>query len=341
MSQIADREAADPVPTAGGRRTRRPPAGADTSTSPTRRRILAALLPRNMAIQIFRALLESAAGEHGARMTAMDNATRNAGDMINRLTLNYNRTRQANITKELIEIISGAEARLIAEEHMQDGKATMSAASPRCSAPWSTCSSRASCRSSRTRCTPGTATTRWCWKWRRNWASTPCAASPWTPPRAWSAARRWSTPAAPITMPVGPETLGRIMNVIGEPIDERGPVNAKMRSPIHREAPVVRGAGDLGRDAGHRHQGRRPAGPYLKGGKIGLFGGAGVGKTVLIQELINNIAKAHGGYSVFAGVGERTREGNDLYHEMIDSGVNKLGRAARPKAPRWRWCTAR
>ena len=126
-------------------------------------------------------------------------------------------------------------------------------------------------------------------------------------------------------MPVGPETLGRIMNVIGEPIDERGPIGAKMRYPIHRDAPSFE---DQATSAEILVTGIKVVdllAPYLKGGKIGLFGGAGVGKTVLIQELINNIAKAHGGVSVFAGVGERTREGNDLYHEMIDAGVIKLG----------------
>ena len=129
----------------------------------------------------------------------------------------------------------------------------------------------------------------------------------------------------PIFVPVGPETLGRILNVIGEPIDERGPVNAKMRYPIHRAAPSFE---EQATSAEILVTGIKVVdllAPYLKGGKIGLFGGAGVGKTVLIQELINNIAKAHGGVSVFAGVGERTREGNDLYHEMIDAGVIKLG----------------
>ncbi|MGK9167999.1 F0F1 ATP synthase subunit beta [Inquilinus limosus] len=128
-----------------------------------------------------------------------------------------------------------------------------------------------------------------------------------------------------IRMPVGPETLGRIMNVIGEPIDERGPINAKQHFPIHRPAPEFV---DQATEAEMLVTGIKVVdliGPYAKGGKIGLFGGAGVGKTVTIQELINNIAKAHGGVSVFAGVGERTREGNDLYHEMIDSGVIKLG----------------
>ena len=128
---------------------------------------------------------------------------------------------------------------------------------------------------------------------------------------------------APIAVPVGDETLGRIINVIGEPIDEAGPVTTTGTRAIHQEAPdfveqspesevLVTGIKVVDLIA-----------PYARGGKIGLFGGAGVGKTVLIQELINNVAKAHGGYSVFAGVGERTREGNDLYHEMIESGVNK------------------
>jgi F-type H+-transporting ATPase subunit beta len=129
---------------------------------------------------------------------------------------------------------------------------------------------------------------------------------------------------APISMPVGPETLGRILNVIGEPIDERGPVNATRHLPIHREAPKFV---DQATEAQILVTGIKVIdllAPYLKGGKIGLFGGAGVGKTVTIQELINNVAKKHGGYSVFAGVGERTREGNDLYHEMVDSGIIKI-----------------
>ena len=128
----------------------------------------------------------------------------------------------------------------------------------------------------------------------------------------------------PIMVPVGPETLGRIINVIGEPVDERGPVETQKRSAIHRLAPDFV---DQSTDAEVLVTGIKVVdllAPYAKGGKIGLFGGAGVGKTVLIMELINNIAKTHGGYSVFAGVGERTREGNDLYHEMIESGVIKL-----------------
>jgi F-type H+/Na+-transporting ATPase subunit beta len=134
-----------------------------------------------------------------------------------------------------------------------------------------------------------------------------------------------------IRVPVGAETLGRILNVIGEPVDERGPVNAKKTAPIHAPAPefvnqstaeevLVTGIKVIDLLA-----------PYAKGGKVGLFGGAGVGKTVLIMELINNIAKAHGGYSVFAGVGERTREGNDLYHEMVDSKVIDLDNPEKSK----------
>jgi F-type H+/Na+-transporting ATPase subunit beta len=125
----------------------------------------------------------------------------------------------------------------------------------------------------------------------------------------------------PIMMPVGPETLGRILNVIGEPVDERGPVNTNRRLPIHRAAPEFI---DQSTETEILVTGIKVIDllePYAKGGKVGLFGGAGVGKTVIIMELINNIAKAHGGYSVFAGVGERTREGNDLYHEMMESGV--------------------
>jgi F-type H+-transporting ATPase subunit beta len=127
----------------------------------------------------------------------------------------------------------------------------------------------------------------------------------------------------PITVPVGEGTLGRIINVIGEPVDEAGKISHEVRRAIHQEAPAFT---DQSTEATILVTGIKVIdllAPYAKGGKVGLFGGAGVGKTVIIMELINNIAKAHGGYSVFAGVGERTREGNDLYHEMIESGVNK------------------
>lgn len=128
----------------------------------------------------------------------------------------------------------------------------------------------------------------------------------------------------PISVPVGRETLGRIINVIGEPIDERGPIKSKLRKPIHADPPSF---AEQSTSAEILETGIKVVdllAPYARGGKIGLFGGAGVGKTVFIQELINNIAKAHGGFSVFTGVGERTREGNDLYREMKETGVINL-----------------
>jgi F-type H+/Na+-transporting ATPase subunit beta len=131
-----------------------------------------------------------------------------------------------------------------------------------------------------------------------------------------------SDTGSPIEVPVGDETLGRIMNVIGEPVDEAGPIATKARRAIHQPSPSF---AEQATESQILVTGIKVVdllAPYAKGGKIGLFGGAGVGKTVLIMELINNVAKAHGGYSVFAGVGERTREGNDLYHEMIESKVN-------------------
>jgi F-type H+/Na+-transporting ATPase subunit beta len=136
----------------------------------------------------------------------------------------------------------------------------------------------------------------------------------------------------PITVPVGDETLGRIINVIGEPVDQAGPLKTRDRRAIHQPAPEFV---EQSTEAEILVTGIKVVdllAPYAKGGKIGLFGGAGVGKTVIIMELINNVAKAHGGYSVFAGVGERTREGNDLYHEMIESGVNKKGGGPGSKA---------
>src|SRR6185369_13585968 len=136
----------------------------------------------------------------------------------------------------------------------------------------------------------------------------------------------------PISVPVGRETLGRVMNVIGEPVDNLGPVNSAKRMPIHRQAPAF---DEQSTRAEMFETGIKVIDliqPFLKGGKIGLFGGPGVGKTVVIMELINNVAKNHGGFSVFAGVGERTREGNDLWLEMTESGVIKPGKLAESKA---------
>src|SRR6266851_2671941 len=132
---------------------------------------------------------------------------------------------------------------------------------------------------------------------------------------------------APISVPVGEQTLGRILNVLGEPVDNKGPVNSKERWPIHREPPRF---DEQSTEIEMFETGIKVIDllePYTKGGKTGLFGGAGVGKTVLILELINNVAKAHGGFSVFAGVGERTREGNDLLREMVESKVIQFGKA--------------
>jgi F-type H+-transporting ATPase subunit beta len=136
---------------------------------------------------------------------------------------------------------------------------------------------------------------------------------------------------APISVPVGDATLGRILNVIGEPVDEKGPVVAKETRAIHQPAPDFAAQATESQVLVTGIKVIDLLAPYAKGGKIGLFGGAGVGKTVLIMELINNIAKVHSGYSVFAGVGERTREGNDLYHEMIESGVIKVDNLAESK----------
>src|SRR6202171_2826645 len=133
-----------------------------------------------------------------------------------------------------------------------------------------------------------------------------------------------SDTGSPIAVPVGDGTLGRIMNVIGEPVDEAGPVPHKTTRAIYQKAPAYTDQATGGALLITGIKVVDLLAPYARGGKIGLFGGAGVGKTVIIMELINNVAKAHGGYSVFAGVGERTREGNDLYHEMMESGVIQL-----------------
>src|SRR5204862_7998289 len=137
----------------------------------------------------------------------------------------------------------------------------------------------------------------------------------------------------PISVPVGKETLGRVINVIGEPVDNLGPIGATKKRPIHRLAPAF---DEQSTRAEMFETGIKVIDliqPFLRGGKIGLFGGAGVAKTVVIMELINNVAKNHGGFSVFAGVRERTREGNDLWLEMAESGVIKPGKPAEPKAP--------
>jgi F-type H+-transporting ATPase subunit beta len=158
----------------------------------------------------------------------------------------------------------------------------------------------------------------------------------------------------PISMPVGEGVMGRVLNVNGDPVDEKGPVKADKRYPIHRQAPTLVDQNPSPQVLTTGIKVIDLICPFLKGGKVGAFGGAGVGKTVVIMELINNIAKLHGGISMFAGVGERTREGNDLYSEMVEAGVIKVkkdakghpvkGRTASPssrKAPASVWSTAR
>ena len=228
-----------------------------------------AIVPEYLAGLLYTSINVSVASELAARRTAMEAATDNAGEMIEKLSLFYNRARQASITQEITEIVAG---RLIAEVAQQIGDDVV-----RCVAMSST---------------DGLV-------------------------RGTDAVDL----GGPITVPVGDECLGRIFNLLGEPVDNLPAPEVKERWPIHRPAPTF--------------EEQTPATeifetgikvvdlicPYAKGGKIGLFGGAGVGKTVLIMELINNVAKAHGGISVFTGVGERTREGNDLYGEMKESGV--------------------
>ena len=295
---------------------------------PDEETILEHLLPRNLAMQVYGAMLESSAGEQGARMTAMDNATRNAGDMINKLTLNYNRSRQAYITKELIEIISGAEAVLTISNRRGDISVLMQTTSSQGRITQVTgavvdVQFDGELPSILNALTTENEGKRLVLEVAQHLGESTVRTVAMDTTDGLVRGQKVSDTGAPIMVPVGPETLGRILNVIGEPVDERGPVKTKMMLPIHREAPpfveqsteqqvLVTGIKVVDLLA-----------PYSRGGKIGLFGGAGVGKTVLIMELINNVAKAHGGYSVFAGVGERTREGNDLYHEMIESGVIK------------------
>src|SRR5207247_399551 len=162
-----------------------------------------------------------------------------------------------------------------------------------------------------------------------------CAASQWSRPTAWCAACKPSIRVGQFLFPlagVRSGTRGRVMNVIGETVDQLGPIQFKEKMPIHRPAPLFE---DQATTAEMFETGVKVIDliqPFLKGGKIGLFGGAGVGKTVIIMELINNVAKQHGGFSVFAGVGERTREGNDLWLEMTESGVIKPGDPSKSKA---------
>ncbi len=291
--------------------------------------ILQRLVPDYVEISIFRAMLESTASEHGARMTAMRSASENAGEVITDLTLEMNRARQAEITQEIMEVVGGAEACPRAQARPREE-----------SEPW----------------LPLQPTTG---RIEEIQGVVIEAVFPDELPEIYSAlevdrgddvdklvlevqqhlgddrvrcvamdstdglARGQAVvdTGGPITVPVGEITLGRIFNVLGDLIDEGEPIEVKERWPIHRSAPRVE---DLTPTTEMFETGIKVIdllAPYAKGGKVGLFGGAGVGKTVLIQELIHNLAKEHGGLSAFCGVGERSREGNDLWLEMTESGV--------------------
>ena len=321
-----------------------------TCTSRGRRRSSTELLPKHVEVQVWRALLESAAAEHGARMAAMDAATRNAGDMIDRLTLYMNKVRQAAITKEIIEVVSGR------GRAQKKATARRAGAGPKASGPNGATSEwragagkrrahrrrprraghragggrrvrQAGPRRSTTRCASSTTA-------RAGGVAIDVIAEvehhlgenrvrcvSMLPTEGMVRGMKAIDTGGPISVPVGLGTLGRVLNVIGEPVDEMGPVQHTKRLPIHRPRPrfeeqsVKLEMFETGIKVIDLIE------PYLRGGKIGLFGGAGVGKTVIIQELIYNLAKKHGGVSVFAGVGERTREGNDLWLEFQESGV--------------------
>ena len=330
------------------RRRQGPAPPAAVEYEPDEEEILADLLPRNIAVQIYRALLENQAGFYGSQMTAMDNATRNAGDMINKPVdpvqppapgSDHHRTHRNHF------------GRRSALTKLKARKTDMATAAPS-QAP----QAKKAAAVDRRRRRP--ATTSNLDRPRRQviGAVVDVAFEGELPPilsaletdnngnrlvlevaqhlgenvvrtiamdstDGLTRGQAVNATGSQIRVPVGPKTLGRIMNVIGEPIDERGPIGSDMSAPIHAEAPAFV---DQSTEAAILVTGIKVIdllAPYAKGGKIGLFGGAGVGKTVLIQELINNIAKGHGGVSVFAGVGERTREGNDLYHEFLDAGV--------------------
>ena len=319
--------------------------GAVYEFEPDEEDILRDLLPRNLAVQVFRALIENAASFYGAQMSAMDNATRNAGEMIRKQTLTYNRTRQAMITKELIEIISGAKlcnelwrCEPSCEEDMMASKVGRitqvigAVVDVQFEDHLPAILNALETKNQGNRLVLEVA---------QHLGKSTVRTIAMDTSEGLVRGQEVSDTGQPISVPVGAGTLGRIINVIGEPVDEAGPVPHQETRPIHQEAPSYT---DQSTDAAILVTGIKVVdllAPYAKGGKVGLFGGAGVGKTVIIMELINNIAKAHGGYSVFAGVGERTREGNDLYHEMIESGVNKDPHKARSKARNARSSSAR
>ncbi len=303
--------------------------------------ILARLVPDYVEISIYRALLESTASEHGARMSAMRNASDNAIDIIDDLTLEANRQRQAEITQEIMEVVAGAEGLRWREPCPHPAEPGASAKGDDLEAATQTS-------------VTGTVEeiqgvvvevafpaehlpeiynaleitlerdgedTKLVLEVQQHLGDDRIRAVAMDATDGLARGVEVRDTGGPITVPVGDGTLGRIFNLLGEPIDEKGEVEFDERWPIHRPAPNVE---DLTPTREIFETGIKVVdllAPYAKGGKVGLFGGAGVGKTVLIQELIHNLATEHGGLSAFCGVGERSREGNDLWLEMTESGV--------------------
>ena len=337
--QLLPIESADAADDQGGQGAAGRAAG-DYIYEPSPEAILAALLPRHVTTQVYRALMESVAGEYGARMTAMEAATKNAKEMISVLLdpvqqgapgahhqgAPRHRRRRRSPAREprtvdepqsdMTEACQGAQDEPgkivqvigpVVDVEFEPGKLP-----PIYNALE----------------VPGAGSTdifaysaKLVLEVAQHLGESQVRAVAMAATDGLTRGMPVNDTGMPISIPVGKETLGRIINITGEPVDKAGPDQEHQDLPDPPARARLRPAVHQGRDVRDRHQGRGPARALHQGGKTGLFGGAGVGKTVLIQELINNIAKQHGGISVFAGVGERTREGNDLYHEMKESGV--------------------
>jgi hypothetical protein len=297
---------------------------------PEARDLLDGLLTRYIESQVFQAVVENAACEQAARMLAMKNATENAGELIDELQLVYNKARQAAITQELSEIVGGRGGYFLGSQpphgphRMRDRGTDMSSGRvvqiigavidvefPRDAVPRVYDALKVTEKDLTLEV-------------QQQLGDGVVRAIAMGSSEGLSRGLAVENTGAPIAVPVGGETLGRIMDVLGNPIDERGPIGEKERSSIHRKAPTYE---ELAASEELLETGIKVIDlvcPFAKGGKVGLFGGAGVGKTVNMMELINNIALQHSGLSVFAGVGERTREGNDFYYEMQESKVVDL-----------------
>ena len=300
-------------------------------------------------MQIYRALLESAAAEHAARMTAMDAATRNSAEMIEQLTLYMNKVRQAAITREIIEVVSGGAGHSSRRTHglnaRQRASSTMAVATetkvgkvvqiigPVVDIEFAGGHLPAIYNAVRITSDAGAQKIDVICEVEQHLGENRVRTVAMKPTDGMQRGMQAIDTGTPITMPVGAATLGRVMNVLGEPVDfPDRPVESAERWSIHRAAPSLE---DQSTEMQMFETGIKVIDllePYLRGGKIGLFGGAGVGKTVIIQELIHNVAMKHGGVSVFAGVGERTREGNDLWLEFQESGVINMEDLSKSRA---------